>query len=388
MNAQQWMFCLTTGLFWFSVYTYVPILPIYAASLGASYKMVGLIVGSYGITQLLLRIPQGIVSDRCRRRKIFVVAAMAIAGISALGMWLAPDVKALLFFRGLSGVSSTAWVVMVVLFASYFPSSEAPRAYGVLNSVNFAGQLAGMFAGGLAAERYGPQGAFVLAAVGAIAGMMFSLLIKETAPVEATPLRLADIKKILRNFHLLLASGMAILVQFLVYGSVFGFVPLAAKQMGASSLELGLLTTLSVAPGVAGSMLSGTWFARKMGLSRTICLGFVLLAITTAATPMLTSLTQLYTLQFIGGFGRGLAFPLLMTLGVKSVDESVRATAMGVFQSLYAGGMFAGPVLVGMIGDWAGLNAGFWLCGVCGLIGALVAWNYADSDNGKSNVSD
>ena len=387
MNAQQWMFCLITGLFWFSVYTYVPILPIYATSLGASYKMVGLIVGSYGITQLILRIPQGILSDRWRKRKIFVTAAMAVAAVSALGMGLIPDVTALLFFRGLSGMSSTAWVVIVVLFASYFPAHEAPRAYGILNSVNFTGQLAGMFAGGLAAQWYGPQASFFLAAGGALAGLFLSLLIKESVPSGVSPLHLSDASKILRNFHLLLASGLAILVQFLVYGTVFGFVPLAAKQMGASNLELGLLTTLSVAPSIVASMLSGTFFARTLGPRRSICLGFFLLAATTAFIPLLTSLTQLYASQMIGGFGRGLAFPLLMTLGVQSVDDGVRATAMGVFQSLYAAGMFVGPVVVGLIGDWAGLNAGFWLCSLCGLAGAVVAWFYADESAGRRNYA-
>ena len=45
MNTTQGLFCVVTVLYWFSLYTYVPILPVYASSLGASYKLVGLIVG-------------------------------------------------------------------------------------------------------------------------------------------------------------------------------------------------------------------------------------------------------------------------------------------------------------------------------------------------------
>lgn len=54
---------IVTGLFWLSMYTYVPILALYAQRLGASYDMVGIIIGSYGLTQLLLRLPIGIASD-------------------------------------------------------------------------------------------------------------------------------------------------------------------------------------------------------------------------------------------------------------------------------------------------------------------------------------
>ncbi len=383
MNVQQWLFCTVTVLFWFSMYTYVPILPLYASSLGASYKLVGLVIGIYGVTQLLLRIPQGMLSDRWRKRKIFVVAAMAVSAASALGMWLVPDVAALVLFRGMSGVAATGWVVIVVLFAGYFAPEEAPRAYGILNSVNFAGQLTGMFAGGLVAEWFGWPATFALAAAGAAAGFFLSLLVKENTPSGASPLRIADVPHILRNFHLLLASVMGILTQVVVYGTIFGFVPLIAKKMGASNFELGLLTTLSVLPSVAASMLSGTWFVRWLGLRRSIFLGFLFLAGSAVIVPFLTNMTQLYCSQLLGGFGRGLAFPLLMTLGVKSVSEQVRATAMGIFQSLYAAGMFAGPVIVGLAGDWAGLDSGFWLCSLCGLSGAYLAWRFVD-ETGRS----
>ena len=380
MNVPQGIFCAVTVLYWFSLYTYVPILPVYASSLGASYKLVGLVVGSYGVTQLLLRIPQGILSDRWRKRKIFVVTAMGVSAISAIGMQLFPDVTALLIFRGLSGVAATAWVIMVVLFASYFSPSEAPKAYGIMNSVSFTGQVAGMFAGGLVAERWGWSAAFVLAAAGAMLGLILSLFVRESVPKAGTPMRLAQVPSIVRNFHVLLAAVMAILVQLLVYGTVFGFVPLAARNLGATNFELGLLTTLSALPSIVASMLSGTWFVRRMGRQRTLCAGFLMLSVSVAVVPFLDSMIQLYGSQLIGGFGRGLVFPLLMALSVKSVGEETKATAMGVFQSLYAFGMFLGPVMVGFVGDMAGLNAGFWLCALVGLAGVGIAARYAGEE--------
>jgi len=60
-----------------SLYAYVPILSPYAESLGASYKMVGMIIGSYGFTQMLLRIPLGIISDKMGNRKLFIISGIA-----------------------------------------------------------------------------------------------------------------------------------------------------------------------------------------------------------------------------------------------------------------------------------------------------------------------
>lgn len=380
MNTSQLLFFIVTVLFWISLYAYVPILPVYASSLGASYKMVGLVVGSYGVTQLILRIPQGVLSDRWRKRKLFVVSAMSVSAASALGMLLLPDVTALLIFRGLSGVAATVWVIMVVLFASYFKPAEAPKAYGIMNSAAFSGQVAGMFAGGMMAEAWGWQSTFLLAVSVAVVGFLLSLCVQENVPKEGTPLRWTEVWGIVRNFHVLLAAVMAIMIQLMIYATVFGFVPLAARNLGATNFELGLLTTLSSLPSILASMLSGTWFMSRLGRQRTLCTGFMLLTISVAVVPFLDTLIQLYVSQLIGGFGRGLAFPLLMAFSVKSVAEETKATAMGVFQSLYAFGMFVGPVMVGIVGDWAGLNAGFWVCALVGLAGAGVAARYAGEE--------
>lgn len=339
--------------------------------------MIGLVVGAYGITQLLLRIPQGILSDRWRKRKIFVIGAMFVSAVSALGMFWFQDAFALLLFRGLSGVAATVWVIMVVLFASYFSPSDAPKAYGIMNSVNFTAQVVGMFAGGVVAEVWGWRSTFMLAAAGAMLGLGLSLFVRENVPKVGLPLQLSQVPEILRNHHMLLASGLAIIVQLLTYGTVYGFVPVAARNLGATNFELGLLTTLASLPGIFASMLAGTWFVTRLGRRATLSFGFFLMALSAAIVPVLGSILQLFGTQLIGGFGRGLVFPLLMAFAVTSVGDRIKATAMGAFQSLYAIDMFVGPVLVGVVSDLAGLNAGFWLCGLVGLAGVGIAARYA-----------
>ncbi|MBI4219298.1 MAG: MFS transporter, partial [Chloroflexi bacterium] len=66
-----WLVGVATFLFWFSLYLYVPILPLHARTLGASLTMVGAVVASYAIAQVLLRIPIGVGADLIGRRKPF-----------------------------------------------------------------------------------------------------------------------------------------------------------------------------------------------------------------------------------------------------------------------------------------------------------------------------
>lgn len=51
------LFIFVTAFYWLSIYAYIPTFSPYIESLGASHKMIGLILGSYGFTQMLIRIP-------------------------------------------------------------------------------------------------------------------------------------------------------------------------------------------------------------------------------------------------------------------------------------------------------------------------------------------
>lgn len=53
------LFLAVDFLYWSSMYLYVPILAVQARDLGASMGLIGLIVGSYGLAQLMLRFPLG-----------------------------------------------------------------------------------------------------------------------------------------------------------------------------------------------------------------------------------------------------------------------------------------------------------------------------------------
>ena len=120
MKSRKRLFYIVVMMYWFSMYTYVPILSPYVEHLGGSLFMIGLVIGSYGFTQLLVRIPLGIWSDRIGKRKVFIIAGIACAILSCLGMALTTNVWVVLGLRSLAGVAAASWVAFTVLFASYY----------------------------------------------------------------------------------------------------------------------------------------------------------------------------------------------------------------------------------------------------------------------------
>lgn len=372
------LFCMVTSMYWFSLYAFVPNLPTYAESLGASHKMIGLILGSYGFTQMLIRIPLGIYSDTIGRRKVFILLGIFISVISALGMAFFPNPGALLFFRGLTGVAAAAWVIFTVLFSSYFDTEEASKSLGYINSFNALGQMIAMLLGGILAKKLGPRSPFLLAATVGSLGFILGFGITEKSGKQE-PLELSSLLAVGREKGLLLASGLAILIQILTFATVYGFTPVAAKKLGADEFQRGLLTTLSTMPAIFASAMSGSVFAKKFGERKTLIAGFATISLSCAVIPMIHSLKFLYLSEIIGGFARGVVFPLLMGLSIKTVDEERRATAMGFFQAIYGLGMFLGPVLVGFISDIVGLSWGFWIISILGIVGSVLSGIFVDN---------
>ncbi len=354
------------------MYTYVPTLSPYARSIGASYKMIGIIVGSYGFVQLILRVPLGLFSDSTGRRKSFIVFGVLFGLFSAIGLYLSRDPFSLLVSRSLSGVSASMWVVFTVLFASYFDTSEAPRAIGLINSSLSFGQICAMLLGGWVAGQFGQAAPFLVGAMAAAVALVLSLGITEVRTTGNGRLNLRDFLSVVSDRHLVVVSLLAVICQLLTYGTVYGFTPVIAKSIGASDFETGVLATLAVLPSVVVAALSGTVFRRVFGERNTIAGSFALIAASCFYIPFAKQMLPLYIAQIIGGTGRGAALPLLMGLSISSVPAERRATAMGFFQAVYAFGMFAGPVLVGFLSDLAGLQWGFWAVGVLGIGGALL----------------
>ena len=157
-----------TGLYWFSLYTYVPVLSIYSLSLGASYKMVGLIVGSYGFAQVLIRIPFGILSDKTGKRKLIIILGLLSSFVAAMLFFLLRNPIGALIARFISGVGASAWVVFPIFFMSMFFGNDSEKAMGYISSVMKTGQVVAIYTGGLIAGSLGTEYTFVMA-MGAVA---------------------------------------------------------------------------------------------------------------------------------------------------------------------------------------------------------------------------
>lgn len=362
-------------MFWLSLYLYVPILPLQAERVGASLSMVGLIIASYAIAQVALRIPIGVSADIVGRRKPFAVAAVVLSMIGAMGLAFAPNPWTLFAARAITGIAAAGWVAISVLYASYFTPERTGQAMSRIMSINTISIVIASVAGGVISDRFGPEATFY---GGAAAGAVSLLLLsgaKEPEPDSGPrePYSKARFFQVARTPLLLTVGGIGILVQFVTFGGSFGFVPVYADRIGASDAEVGYVMTAMLVAAVAGTLVS-TYVVARMGHRAVILIGAIIVAASMAIVPSIESVGLLAASQAAGGFGRGLVNTVLIGLSLRAVAPAQRATAMGIYQAIYAIGMMSGPLVAGIVADASGLNTVFYMVAIVSIAAGLMGF--------------
>ncbi|MCX8277352.1 MAG: MFS transporter [Dehalococcoidia bacterium] len=362
---------LATYFFWISLYLYVPVLPLHAQDLGANLQMVGIIIASYAIGQLLLRIPIGVGSDIIGR-KPFAVGALILSAAGAIWLALSPDPWSLFAARTLTGVAAAGWVAISVLFASYYPASNTSRAMAIIMSVNMLSLVTATFFGGIVADYFGNSSTFYGAAGIGLAGALLLLSAPEPRIKAATRYSFSTVVNVLRTPLLLRVSAIAITLQFVTFSVNFGFLPIHAENLGASKSEIGYITTAGLLAAVVGTAASA-WVAKRWGPTTAVIVASVATLFSLVVMTITTDLVTLGTLQAFNGLGRGMMNTVLIGMALASAPVAIRATAMGSYQALYAIGMLLGPAASGPIAAAFGIEMVFWTAAAATVLGGAFA---------------
>lgn len=386
------VFAIVTLLYWSTLYIYVPVLSPFLADRGLSMNLIGLVLGSYGLTQLVIRLPLGLMSDRLNRRKPFLLLGMLTGVLGCWLMTLGDSWHEPLAGRIMSGVCASTWVAFTVLYASYFPPREATRAMGMISFLTAAGQLLGMAASGWLVESGGYGAAFRAGIVLGAIGLAATLFVREVRAAPPAPPQKAERREEhpdgqnranradQASWKTVLASGLLHEVSFLsllghgiLFITMFGFTPLMAERLGATGTQLTWLSCAFMVPHALISLAAGRWLEPKWGARPLIVSGFAASALFTALIPFCTGLPWLYATQALNGAAQALYLPLFLGLAIRDVPAEQRATAMGWYQAVYSLGMFSGPYIAGWLNEAGGLSAGFLYGAALGAAGALAA---------------
>ncbi len=214
--------------------------------------------------------------------------------------------------------------------------------------------------------------AFTVAAAVAGAAILLLLPVREDPQPRKQP-SLASLGHLIRRRDVLLPALLSALSQYGAWATSFGFIPILARDLGATDITLSLLSTINLALYTAGN-LSVTALAGRFAPRRIVTYTFALLGVAIAGLVIAPSVGWLYVMQVLIGAATGIGYPVLMGSSIRFVEGPERATAMGLHQAVYAIGMFAGPWFSGILAGALGLRPMFGFtaafCLILGILGA------------------
>lgn len=351
----------------------LPVMALYAHTLGEiDPVLIGLAIGIYGLTQALLAIPYGMMSDRFGRKPVIAFGLLVFA-LGSVVAAMADTVTGIIIGRALQGGGAIAAAVMA--FAADLTREEhRTRAMAIIGMTIGLSFAASMAIGPLLDRWIGVPGIFWLTAALAVAGIAILYLLVPNAPAgrarRDTGAMPADFRTVLRDPQLLrLDAGVFVLHCALT--ATFVALPFAlrdhagldAARHGYLYLPVLLLSLVAMVPLVI--------VAEKRRRLKTVFLAAI-------ATLGAAELVLLWLYGSVAGIAVALllfflAFnvleALLPSLLVKFTPADKKGTAMGVFSSAQFVGAFAG----GVFGGW--LYGRFGMSGVFGGVLILVsAW--------------
>ena len=351
-----------------------PLLPIFAASLGASGAWLGMIVSISTITGLFLKPLFGILSDSWGRRLWLFVGAGFFAFVPFLYRFITtPD--QLLLLRLLHGTATAIYGPVTLAYIAELARGRSLAAgIGTFEMARSGGYIVGPALGGWLLLSMAAVDVFTV--IGLLSCAMFLPLLW-LPPARKTPIFPGDLASAQRNkgqgspdkqvlggarqmpaLHLRAAlveatrlpavwlTGGLEAAAFVALYTLKAFLPIFALEAGVSIALVGLFFSLSEAVHVLGKPVCGR-LADKLGYLRAISLGMLLLA---AALPLAGSLDggALFLLPAgLLGVAQALVFPAAKALIADDISADNLGAGMGLLGALQNVGKVAGPVLGG-----------------------------------------
>jgi DHA1 family multidrug resistance protein-like MFS transporter len=356
-----------------------PVLPVYIASFGVSYALIGFVMSAFGATRVFVEIPGGVLVNRLGYRNlVFIGITLAIAS-QVLG-GLASSYVELVISRMIVGVGSAFSLTAELMYVGEQASPiHRQRNVARYQSMFSMGGILGPTLGGIVSDLVGIRVLFFVAAgltgLGLVLALQLHITRSHTRVRTEGNVALRQLRGMLTD-PLVLILCAATFLTFFMFSSIRGtMIPLyGVEVLALSSTQIGLIFSLTSAIIVGG--LLGIIPLLEPHISRFQLL-VVSLGVSTGAILALSAATDFLTLAITSvplGIGYSLlqSIPFVMILDIATSDT--RGLMMGLLRTTGDVGIIVGPVLVGTLLDLGQPRLVFYVVATILAFFTLVTW--------------
>jgi MFS family permease len=352
----------------------LPVFALYAKTLpgGDDHTLVGLALGMYGLTQAVLMIPFGMASDRLGRKPV-IIAGLVLFALGSFIAAYADSLMGVILGRAIQGAGAISAAVTALL-ADLTREEKRTQAMGMIGAsigLTFAASLA---AGPLFYRWIGVPGIFAMTGVLALLAI---LVVKFVTPnpgrtafhsdAQTSPARLRDVL----GQGELLRLNWGIFALHAAQMAMFTVVPFALVQAGGLDGEHHWQVYLPVLLVSFVLMVPAIIYGEKRGELKRVFVAAV--AAMLAAQLGLALTMELFWGVVAALFVYFVAFNVLEatlpSLISKIAPPEAKGTAMGVYNTAQAIGLFFGGAAGGWLAQHQGHGAVFLFCA-----GLMAVW--------------
>lgn len=326
------------------------LIPVYLARRGhLSTAAIGLVVGAFGLSSLVARLPVGMAYTAARGNAFLVAGAL----LNAAAFALLPVVHGAPMFAVLMALNGIGWSIattaqLALLVARPPGGVSTAAAMGWFSGATGLGNMAAGVVGGVIADTIGLTSTFYVLAVTPVVG---ALLMVRTSRVLEKPGGPAAP----RSWSLLLRMPLAVWAGVLVMFFINGlnalqntFYPVLAVAAGLSLTQIGAASSLRSWASSSSRFGSGPLFQRFDPKNLTL----PLVALGTLATCAIPSVIDSFVLQVPLFLFTGLSRGLLRVTGSADAFDAVGDDdrGHGLTSALLYGGLDLGKIVLPVVG--------------------------------------
>ena len=350
----------------------LPVFTLYAEQLPDSTPvLIGIAIGIYGLTQAVLQIPYGMLSDRIGRKPV-IIGGMLIFAVGSMVAAEASSLFGIILGRALQGSGAVAAVLMATT-ADLTREDHRLKAMAIIGMTIGMSFALSMILGPLLNTFMGVPGIFWLTAILALSGVLLTIYWVPTPEKSRTHRDTAPVPELLwsviRDVQLL-RLDFGILCLHMVLTATFVALPLALRDLGGLPAPDHWMIYLPVMVLAIVAMVPFVILAENKRKMKQVFVGAVFMVAACELALIWLShwvfSTFLILVVFFTAFN--VLEASLPSLVAKQSPPDRKGTAMGVYSSA----QFFGAFLGGFAGGWmyhvAGAAGVFAFCAVsCGL---------------------
>jgi len=365
---KQFALLCGVGLFAFISYNLVrmPVLSLFAQSLGAGPEAIGFIVAASTLTGVFLKWPAGALSDLYDRRWLLLVGLLAFA-LPPFSYLLITDVSWLIALRFVHGMATAVFAPIALAVVADLRREARGAAYGAYTAATQAGAMLGPLLGGWLLWTRGFSTTFVTAGtLGVISVLLFFLMrLPPQIPHIATGIGATAVlhemtrgaRTVLGNVRVVVTSATDGARQ-VANGALMAFLPIYVIGIGLDAAQAGMLFGVQSVTSFASRPTMG-WASDRIGRRPLILLGLVVCAGSLAAIPFTTPFVWLMALSALFGFGEAIVNAAAAALVADLSELKTLGSAMGMQGAIMDIGHASGPILSGVLIGALGFQLAF-----------------------------